>query len=144
MASTTAAALHISHHELFNRKLRDFMDDLKPIIGHLPEFSLVSKSVLLLANLEPKKNQELFNFFIAQPYEARVMSRDENFFLERGDQLCTEAGGSAGLMPMLRQVWSSLLPADREAVWAHMQVLLVLNRRCLGLAPFSGPDSRRQ
>ena len=46
MAST------ISPYCMFNRKLIDFIADLKPIIGHMPEYALVLSSVKMLDKID--------------------------------------------------------------------------------------------
>ncbi len=115
--------------ELFNRKLDAFVSDVRPLVGHMPEYTTAASSIRLLASLEPRKNQDLFDTFVARPYEDRILARDEAFFMDHAD---LGAGASnAGVVQLLKNVWAqSLAPQDKDAVWAHLQVLIVLNRRC--------------
>lgn len=126
-------------HELFNRKLMEFIDDLKPLVGHLPEHGILTKSVRLLANLDARANQRIFDQYLGEPYGERILKRDEAFFLNDCDQAYQyvaewSQSPSSGIVPMLKQVWKDLAKQDRDAIWSHFQVLLVLSRRVAGKA----------
>ena len=124
------AASHIDAWDLFNRKLSAFLGDLRPLVGTVPEYAVASSSVRMLAQMEPRKNQELFDAYVAQPYEERIIAKDEAFFLEHDETALGGGADNVGVVQLLRQVWQGLSAADKDAVWAHLQVLVVLNRRC--------------
>lgn len=114
--------------DLFGRKLLDFAEDVQPLIGHMPAYTLVTSGIKWMCNFDPQKNVDLFKDYVAKPYGSRIESKDESFFL-------TAELGSSGhentLVDMIRNVWTIGLTAqDKEAVWAHLQVLLLLSRRC--------------
>ena len=116
-----------SPFELFNRKLEDFVDDLHPVIGHLPEYKLVSSGIKWLSQYDAQKNQQLFDKYVLEYYENRIMQRDEAFFLSSDNYGYQDMN----LVQLLKSVWAtSLTPNDKNAVWGHMQVLTVLSRRC--------------
>lgn len=115
--------------DLFNRKLDAFVADVRPLIGHLPEYSAAQSSVRLLASIDPRKNQEVFNRAIASKYEAQILANDETFFLSASD--LTSAKHS-GIVALVRDIWGAqLADADKAAIWAHLHVLVALNRRCV-------------
>lgn len=115
--------------ELFNRKLDAFVSDVRPLIGHLPEYSAAQSSVRMLANIDPRKNQEVFNRAIATKYEAQILAKDETFFLSASD--LTSAKHS-GIVALVRDIWGEqLAESDKGAIWAHLHVLVALNRRCV-------------
>ena len=116
---------------LFNNKLTDFVDDLSGVLGHLPEYTVMSSSVRFLSQFQPRQNQDLFNRFVATPYGASVLKRDERFLLEERFQGAAGGSNSEGVVSLIKSVWKSLPPADRESIWSHMHVLIVLNERCL-------------
>jgi hypothetical protein len=127
----SASALAVSPFALFNRKLLDFITDLKPIIGHVSEYSMVCTSVKLMAQLDERKNHAFFDAYVASPYEVKIATRDDAFFLEED----FDSVDDIGLVQLLKRTWSSLGEDDKNAVWDHLQVLLVLNRRCKDQAP---------
>ncbi len=121
--------------ELFNRKLDAFVADVRPLIGHLPEYSAAQSSVRLLASVDPRKNQEVFNRAIVSKYEAQLLAKDESFFLSATD--LTSARHS-GIVALVRDIWGAQLSeADKAAIWAHLHVLVALNRRCVAARPSS-------
>lgn len=114
---------------LFNRKLLDFIDDLQSVLGHVSEFTMFASTARLLSQIQPRQNQDIFDRFVATPYGAMIASKDEAFLLE--EDFSTVAGsGSNGIVSLLKSVWRSLPPEDRDSIWAHMQVLVVINDRC--------------
>lgn len=121
--------------DLFNRKLDAFVSDVRPLIGHLPEYTAAQSSVRLLASIDPRKNQEVFNRAIASKYEAQILAKDETFFLSASD--LTSAKHS-GIVALVREIWGAQLAEhDKDAVWAHLHVLVALNRRCVAARPSS-------
>ena len=118
----------VSPHELFNRKLIDFLTDLCPVIGKLPEYSLALASAKMIAVADVRQNQLMFDSFVAVPFDEKITARDESFFMtEYTDPT------NVGMVQLLKVAWSTMQDSDHEAVWSHLQVLVVLNRRCKAL-----------
>ena len=117
----------VSPWRMFNLKLNDFIADLKPIIGHLPEYSVLQASTKVMANLDEKTNQNFFNQYVAEAYAERIVASDESFFLKSS----YDEFSNVGVVHLLKNAWTTLAETDKAAVWAHLQVLIVLNRRCL-------------
>lgn len=113
---------------MFNRKLLEFIEDLRPLLDHIPQYAMVYNSAKMISGLEPTHNQDFFNKFIAEPHEARILAKDEAFFLAGDAQLVGES--NVNLLNILTAVWSRASDEDKRAIWAHLQVLLVLNRQC--------------
>lgn len=125
----------VSPYELFNRKLEDFVDDLRPVIGHLPEYMLVSSGIKWLSQYDAHKNQQLFDMYVLSQYEDHIVKRDEQFFLTSDNYGYTDMN----VVQLLKSVWSSSLTTnDKNAVWDHMQVLTLLSRRCRESAAAAG------
>jgi hypothetical protein len=116
---------------LFNAKLIDFVDDLQGVLGHLPEYTVFASSARLLSQFQLRQNQGMFDRYVAKPYGAFIVARNEAFLLDQ-DFSDVTGGGSQndGIVSLLKSVWTSLPQEDKESIWAHMQVLLVLNDRC--------------
>ena len=111
---------------LFNNKLADFVEDLRPVIGHMADYKMFASSVSLMTRIDERKNQELFDRFIASSYEHRIMACDETFFMHAE----YEELQNVAVVQLLKNAWSGLSASDKEAVWAHLHVLIALNRRC--------------
>lgn len=115
-------------NDLFNGKLKEMVDDMKCVVGHLTEYTLLSGGVTWLAAHQPTRNQELFDTYVCQPFEKYIVRRDEQFFLS------TDYGGvnnnQMNLVQMLKSVWATLGESDKNAIWNHLNVLTVLNDQC--------------
>lgn len=110
---------------MFNNKLEEFIDDLGSILGHISEYKMIKASAKLMSNLQPTQNQLVFDQYVAQPYGAFITTKDEAFFLE---EKYTDVSG--GVVSLLKNVWSQLCADDKESIWNHMKILLILNQRC--------------
>jgi hypothetical protein len=114
-------------YQMFQNKLQDFLDDLRPALGTLPEYNLLTTSMKFIS---PEKNYVIFNTYVAVPYGSRITSKDEGFFLD--SSFAPGAGGksdSINLIVMVKEAWSSLTPHDREAIWDHLAVLMIIRDR---------------
>ena len=115
----------VDQFELFNSKLREFISDMRPLIGTLPEYKLAMGAV---QTVEPRKNQQMFDTFVAMPYEEHIVNKNAEFFMK---DAALGGEGNGPLVALLRSLWTTKLSdADKDAVWQHLQVLVVLNRRC--------------
>ena len=131
------------HHPtvtMFNEKLLDFLEDLRPILHTVPAYTLMSSSIKWVCQFDPIKNYELFHKHVMIPYGERIAARDENFFLEdmtvphmpTSMDFGNGGGSGMGIVSLLRDVWKSQLgDADKAAVWAHLDVLQILCKRCV-------------
>ena len=119
----------VSNHAMFNNKLKEFIDDLGCVLGHVPEYKMIKTSASLLCQIQPTQNQIVFNQYVAQPYGNFIRAKDEAFFLE---EQYTDVSG--GVVALLKSVWATLCKSDQESIWDHMRILLILNDRCQGEA----------
>ena len=110
---------------LFNNKLVDFLEDLEGVIGHMPEYKIMLTSVKFLAQVKEKQNQKIFHELVAVPYSRSILARDEEFLL---DEKYNE--NKADVVDMLKHVWRTMQPQDKESVWNHMTILVTLSERC--------------
>lgn len=121
---------------LFNRKLDDFVEDLIAGFPMVPDFRVLKKAVSMSQLMQPSLPQTVFDQVVAQPYEAFILKRDEQFFLqEQYDKVINQVGGAAycvdlDIIEKLKVIWKNLDPSNKEAIWQHLHGLLHLNRAC--------------
>lgn len=116
--------------ELFNRKLRDFLDDISPLLGHLTDYKMFRASVNMLSSIDKKKNQEYFDEYVAKTYGDKIVAKDECFFLKQDYPGAQATCSDMSMVPLLKSVWGTMSDDDKSAVWSHLNVLIVLNNRC--------------
>ena len=61
------------------------------------------------------------------------MDTDENFFLNRSYE--EECGGAQlpqafDIVALIKSVWTQLSETNKAAVWQHLKVLVMLDRKC--------------
>lgn len=118
-------------HALFNQKLLDFADDLQAVKANLganvPEIDAFRPAVAMASSFDPQKPQQLFNEHVGSKYDKQIAQKDEQFFLtERYQDM-----GEMNLVELLKRLWKTLSPQNKHAIWQHLQVLVVLNKKCL-------------
>lgn len=118
-------------YQMFQNKLQDFLDDLRPALGTLPEYNLLTTSMKFIS---PEKNYVFFNTYVAVPYGTRLVAKDEGFFLDSSFAPGVVHTGktdrdSINLIVMVKEAWSSLSTQDRDAIWAHLAVLMLIRER---------------
>jgi hypothetical protein len=124
----------ISPIRLLSLKVIEFLNDLDHIIGDVTDFRVFKQSMKLLSIADERSIHQSFNKYICVPYAEYIMSENEVFFLhtdvETHENLDV-ASVNFSLIRILRDRWMTLHDHDREAIWKHLKVLVILNRRCL-------------
>lgn len=119
---------------LFNRKLSDFISDLKVVKSEIsastdiPDLDLMRTGINFASTLDVTNPHRVFNKQVAIPYEARILQKDENFFM---NESYAHADIDFDIIDVIKKAWSSITAQNKTAIWQHLQILLLLNRRCL-------------
>jgi len=115
-------------YTLFNNKLCDFFEDLYNVIGHLPEYSILTSSATLLSKIDPSQNHKFWVQHVESHYGEKIAARDESFFLQNDYSTHLEPGcTSPDIVTMLKHTWGTLSEDDKTAVWDHLDVLLKIS-----------------
>lgn len=110
----------------FNRKLDDFLDDMGVSHPHVREFTLLQKSLALIAQVDPEQPMALLKRFVAQPYGDAIRGRDEAFLLS--EKFTTPSSPQqTDVVSLLKGVWMDMDADNQDAVWRHLQTLVVLS-----------------
>ena len=120
---------------MFNQQLKDFITDVSAVY---PDIKGMTSIINLAMGLEKKTPATMFSRMVAHKFGDRIAKKDESFFLEYS--FSDEVGqgtSSAGAMPglsldivgQLKTVYQTLQPSNKEAVWKHLQVLVLLCKR---------------
>jgi hypothetical protein len=112
-------------YALFNNKLADFFEDLRPVIGNLPEYMIFTSTAALVSKMRPEQNYNMFKVYIESRYRDKIINRDETFFMNNSySELDNKYVSSPDIVSMLKHKWKDLSDSDKQAVWCHMDVLL--------------------
>ncbi len=128
-----AQEIDVRHlYKMFQNKIVDFLEDLRPALSSLPEYKLLRKSMDIMS---PETNYALFDLYVAVPYGTRLIARDEDFFLDKSFAPGPGSSDSLNLILMIKEAWSSLTTYDRDAIWAHLAIILKIRDRIRLLLP---------
>jgi hypothetical protein len=111
-------------HTLFNNKLADFVDDLRPLIQDMPEYTMLRAAVDLMARVQPTQNHNLFVRYVMNNYRDRIMVRDEGFFLNNAYD---EIADGVSIVSVLKRFWSKFSETDKHSIWGHLGVLVAIS-----------------
>lgn len=124
-------------YTLFNRKLEEFAKELVTAFPFINDFKLLKNAVRMASLMDEKVPQRVFQEYVALPYDAFILKKDEQFFLEETYDAAmrnakeTTPNVDLNIVEKLKLVWKSLDASSKDALWQHMQVLSVLNKRCM-------------
>lgn len=129
-----ASASSTTLHNMFNRKLTDMMEDLAACFPSVTEFAVaLSPPARMLLCIDPCHGQHMFHQYVAVPFERHILSRDEKFMMSQ-EHFGPPDGPGHDVVAMIKRVWRAASTQDQDAIWKHLQVLLILNKRCIDSA----------
>lgn len=114
--------------EIWNVKFGELLSDLSAIFGDDGDLSLLRVGFAVAVAASKEGAWRVFHDQVVVPYGARVLARDETFFLESlgGDDLPT---GGMDIVARVRVAWKGLSPANRLVIWDYFVLLVRLSQR---------------
>lgn len=116
--------------KLFNTKADEFCKDLVATFPEVKEFKQLKSGLLLLRNVDEKKPREFFHNFVSVNYRQHILCKDESFFLnemEHQVQAGVDSSQWHKVIALLRTLWATLSPDNKESIWKYFQVLIALD-----------------
>ena len=121
-----------SMHGLFNRKMSEFLLDLQQTFkGHRqgPRFAECRAWANLSTKIDEKQLQRYFDHFVVAPYGQLIKDRNDSFFMEHDFE---KEKLEMTLLEDLKSLWTSMSQENKDAIWNHLNLLLILNAKCNG------------
>jgi hypothetical protein len=119
----------VNNLTLFNRKLIDFFNDLRECCPDVGSFGMLSTAIEVGIKLDPAATQKVFHTSVVEEYGEKIKNKDEAFFLEHTYDEHASTFDLQVLVNNLKHVWKNLSDDNREAIWKHLQVLVILSTR---------------
>ena len=116
--------------ECFNAKIKEFARDLSCLFPDDADIAAMKSGVAMSVLVDEAKPARLFHQHVTVPHGARLLERDEQFFLTADESQVTEEGDSAfgtSLIARLRTYWKEMGIENREVVWTYFKVLVLLS-----------------
>lgn len=114
----------------FNKAFKGFIKDLSRSYPDVPEFKMMLGGYKVVKTLNKKYVSQLFKSTI-NPYVKNIMERDASFFINPGFTLSDEYSiVYKAMVPVFVNLWTKSDEVNREAVWNHLQYLILLSNKC--------------
>jgi len=120
---------------IFNQKLLDFASDISCLrasgkADDVPALDILKPSVEMIIQFDPKKSQAVFHECVVERYGPQIELRDEKFLLENDYKESAADLGDTDIVDMVKKVWTNLNVAEKNAIWDHLSLLVMLSKRC--------------
>lgn len=116
--------------ELFNIKLREFVNDLIVVFPNDSDLYSFKTSLNMIGLVNERQMIDLFVRFVHSAYRSQILSRDETFFLAHNyaDELnsMSDQNVTEQLIQKIKSYWSDMSADNREIVWKYFEVLIKL------------------
>jgi len=122
---------------VFNQKLLDFAADISRLrasgkADDVPALDILKPSVEMIMQFDPKKSQAVFHECVVLRYGPQIERRDEKFLLENDyKESAADLGASTDIVDMVKKVWTKLDVQEKNAIWDHLTLLVMLSKRCV-------------
>jgi len=121
-------------YDLFNRKLVEFANDLVYIFPTVGDFQIFQTACDWSMRIDKKAPQSFFDTCVVQPFKAKILCKDESFFLDESYSQYSDYmqyyGSDMNLILKLKVIWKTLDLDNKEVIWKYMQVLTMISEKC--------------
>lgn len=119
----------LSPRKLMTLKVMEFLDDLDEILGDIRDYIVFKQSIKLMSSLNEDTVQRSFDEYVCTPYKEYIVRKDEMFFIQSADSFESSAS-EFDLVRIIKSKWMSLSENNKQAIWNHLNLLIILNERC--------------
>lgn len=129
MSKTVNLTAFLNRLENFIKEMLDTFPEHAETIkdGYTAFQGLRASNPLLLA--------KLFNEYVVIPYEPQIIAKDEKFVLNQSEtQLKTRFPQFYKFFEPAVESWETMTTSGKDAMWKHIQVLVVLCKRVFAAA----------
>ena len=117
----------MSIYDLFNKKLAEFIDDLIYIYPNINDFKVFRTTSYAASIIDVKAPQAYFHAYVVEPFEAKIMGRDEQFFMRQNYD--DETSENLDIIAKLKHVWGKMSEPNKDTIWKYLQVLVYLSKQ---------------
>lgn len=116
--------------DAFIKQMKDFLNKLSFICPNESIFEDALNNFKMASRIDSYKLVKQFHTYV-KPYEEKIKSRDENFFLNT--EYSQDDNFISNTSDHLKSVWrnSFLSLESRENIWKYFEILLLLSEKSL-------------
>lgn len=118
-------------YKRFNKNTKMFLKELMRSFPHIKEFHFVYAAYKLVKTFGKKIVQRYSNESFGEPFAEHIRTCNEAFFMSEAFQLPPEYRFYSEYIPSFQKLWASLDTSNKDAIWQHLNALLILNQDCI-------------
>nr|QOI90447.1 hypothetical protein HWQ62_00311 [Pyramimonas orientalis virus] len=125
---------------LFNVKLKEFINDLITVYPHDDDLYKFKTSISMLLLVNDKQVIKIFKDFVYPKYKDRILSRDEKFFLNHDytdDVVATQNTESPEftdqLIVKIKSYWKTMTDENKNIIWSYFNLLIKLVEKYINM-----------
>ena len=118
-------AANVNYYATFNTRLVEFLEDLRGVMGDVPDYNSLVTVVKTLSRMNERQNARLFIQYVSEPYKNEILDRNEAFFVTHD---YTEAN-AGDIVQLLKGVWNKLAQEDKDMIWEHLNLLVIITQK---------------
>ena len=124
----------MSYLKAFNTKLIDFFTDLNETYPEERDIKYALEAIQGLAKINPKMILDLFYEYVYLPMGEAIKREDEEFVISSAKSTIKQQYNEmhASLL-IFDKYWPDMSDNNRQAIWSHMKVLVILCEKAKGL-----------
>jgi hypothetical protein len=124
----------MSYLKAFNTKLIDFFKDLNETYPEERDIKYALEAINGLAKINPKMILDLFYEYVYMKMGEAIKREDEEVVIQTAKSLIKEQYNEmhASLL-IFDKYWPTMTENNRQAIWNHMKVLVLLCEKVKGL-----------
>lgn len=122
-----------AYQDAFNNKLLELLNDLITTFPDICEdLKTLKHGINMIKSINPRMPQVFFNEHVCIPYEEKILSEDEDFFLSHDytDDVKLIHGFNINFVGKVKSMWKDMNEDNKQTIWKYMLVLMALNRKC--------------
>jgi hypothetical protein len=109
--------------DAFFNQFLSFLGELKEMYPEDPEFPGFVTALTLIRNTNPMLAVNYIKTEIVDPYQEKIVARDESFFME---QDYTQKNADMNVIYKLKEYVREMTPGSKEVVWQYIELLVKL------------------
>lgn len=114
----------------FNKALKFFIRCSIESFPHMKELKMLLVTYKTLKTISKKKPCKIFLQILTEDFHKAIMDKDESFFMTHQVE-CQDIIGY--LKNAVHREWSLMSEEDKDKIWQHLQVLLILSKKAENL-----------
>lgn len=117
----------------FNSATKYFLRDLIAAYPNIKEFKTLHMIYKLTKSINKKMPQKYLRDLLLDRYRSEILAEDESIFdiasLNDYD-LPMPVRLLVNDLTNIKEIWMSLEKNDKDAIWKHLKVLIILSNKC--------------